>query len=133
MKNRSKPLPEGEGFQPQKPYRSPIKKERYGLGTTIPKGAGGASLSTEPLLADARRGTDGAPDAAPVRLILSHEHSEILAELGESFTIACRGSYPDAGGRYVIHAVPASRELIEEAIEVIRGNRRTIKPRTSKQ
>ena len=69
----------------------------------------------------------------PIRIVLGPEESEILSELGECFTVACRGSYPDAGGRYVIHAIPAPRELIEEALEVIRGNRRTIKPRKSKQ
>jgi len=68
-----------------------------------------------------------------IRIILGPEESEILRDAGECFLVACRGSYPDAANRFVIHALPADRKLIEQAIEVIQGTRRTIKPRTPKQ
>ena len=69
---------------------------------------------------------------SPIRLVLTEDQSLVLSEHGECFLLAAVGSYSDAANRFVIHAVPADRKQIEDAIRVAKGEARAVKPSATK-
>jgi hypothetical protein len=57
-----------------------------------------------------------------VRIILDSDQIERIASLGNALVVVGRGSWPDAGGHYVLHAVEAeSIKAVSDAVDVATG------------
>lgn len=71
-----------------------------------------------------------APEPAaprPTRIVLTAKQA---AELdADALVVLARGSWPDAAGHYVLHAVPASIPRVDAAVKVALGELDTRKPR----
>ena len=65
------------------------------------------------------------PDGLPpgtVRIRLSQAASDALTATGErAFAVACRGTYPDSAGRWVVIASPISWQAACDASDVLLG------------
>jgi len=68
-----------------------------------------------------------------VRIRLSEAASAALAAVSEgAFAIACQGSYPDSGGRWVIHAAPIGWQTAIDAGNVLVGSHRAVRVKPAK-
>ncbi|MCX6879863.1 MAG: hypothetical protein NTW21_39570 [Verrucomicrobia bacterium] len=72
------------------------------------------------------------PPPGIVRIRLSEAASAALAATGErAFAIACKGSYPDSAGRWVIHAAPIEWQTAVDASRVLLGQARAVRIKTT--
>ena len=62
------------------------------------------------------------------RFLLGVDESEILAEMGNCFVIACKASHPDNPKRFAIHAIPCNSDTLNKAVAVALGQMFARKP-----
>ena len=66
-----------------------------------------------------------------IRILLSEKAGDALAACGaEVFIVACKGTYPDAAGRWIICCMPAPLVIVNQACGVIVGTHRARRIKT---
>jgi len=70
------------------------------------------------------------PQPEAIRVVLDCETSEVLRDVGDTFAVIGRASYPDNPKRMVLHAIPCDIETANRAVSVAKGELLTRKKPT---